>query len=294
MTIFYAQTTSEGTSNFQAVLDWLGSQVNELIHVALIIIVSWVIIRVLSRVMNNILKKTIRKDMYPTDLDRTKRLKTLRSICNAVIRFTVWLVASFMILETFGINTGPLLASAGIIGVALGFGTQSLIKDFVSGLFIIIENQYRVGDYIEVQNVSGTVESISMRTTILRDIDGSVHCVPNGSIIVSSNRTKGAGHTVIDLTIESDADMQTVEDSINAVGKDMMEDKKLATQITEPPHFLRISEFTDKGVTVQISSTTATGKQEEIKSAFLARLQKAFRANHITIVSAVASKPLKK
>jgi len=298
MKLVFAQTTEsvnqELTSNMEKLLRWAGSQVNIVLDIAVIVIIAIVVIHVLSGVINNLLKRAVRKDMYPSATDRDKRLKTLRGIFNAVIRFTVWIIAGFMILDAMGINTAPLIASAGILGVALGFGTQSLVKDFVSGLFIIVENQYRVGDYIEVQNVSGTVEDISMRTTILRDIDGSVHTVPNGAIIVSTNRTKGVGHAVMDLTIDNDDDMQTVESTINSVGQAMMKDPEFGEMLVEPPQFLRISEFGDKGVTVQVSTTTASGKQKEVKAELLKRLEEKFKAKNIKIISTAVSKPKKK
>jgi len=298
MKIFFAQSTEDVnqavTNNMEKFFRWAGSQVNTVLDIVVILVLAIVIIRILSGVINNLLRRTVRKDMYPSATDRDKRLKTLKGIFNAVIRFTVWIIAGFMILDAMGINTAPLIASAGILGVALGFGTQSLVKDFVSGLFIIVENQYRVGDYIEVQNVSGTVEDISMRTTILRDIDGSVHTVPNGSIIVSTNRTKGVGHAVMDLTIDNDDDMQTVESTINSVGQAMMKDPDFGEMLIEPPQFLRISEFGDKGVTVQVSTTTATGKQKEVKTELLARLEEKFTAKHIKIISSAVSKPKKK
>jgi len=298
MITLFAQSTENVnetvTSNMERLLNWASSQVNVLFDITVIVVLAFIISHILRTVINNVLRKTIRKGMYPTDADRDKRLKTLSNICNAVIHFLVWLVAGFMILDALGVNTAPLIASAGILGVALGFGTQSLVKDFVSGLFIIAENQFRVGDFIEVQNVSGTVENISMRTTILRDIDGSVHTVPNGSIIVSTNRTKGAGHTVMDLTIDNDDDLQTVENIINNVGRDMLKDPKTAIILIEPPQFLRVSEFADDSITVQISSTATTGKQKEVKAALLERLEEKFKAKNIKIISTAASKPKKK
>lgn len=291
-------TTSESLS--EAVLEsygqvegWVATNLDVMLRVVVILVVAWITVRISTRVLSNVLRKTIRKDMYPTKLDREKRIKTLNSISGAVIRFFVWLVAGFMILDAIGVNTAPIIASAGILGVALGFGTQSLVKDFMSGLFIIVENQYRVGDFIEVQNVSGTVESISMRTTTLRDVDGSVHTVPNGSITVSTNKTMGAGHTVLDLTFSAETDLHVVENVINEVGKNLTDDPKLSKMITDPPHFMRISEFTDKGVIVKVSSTTASGKQLEIKSAFLSKLQQELKNNDIKLISAATSKSKK-
>ncbi len=160
-------------------------------------------------------------------------------------------------------------------------------------MFIIVENQYRVGDFVELQNVAGTVESISMRTTVLRDVDGSVHCIPNGSIVVSTNRTMGEGHTVLDILVEADADLHKVQTIINETGEEMMKDEALQSIIVEAPHFIRISDLTDKGILVKVSSTTASGKQLEVKSAFLARLQTALKKSGIKMLSATSTKSKK-
>lgn len=293
--MYFAQTTeTDQLTLFKDTLEtassWINNNIGTVVHVLIILFLAWLSIKIGSKILSNTLKKTIRNDMYPTKTDRDKRISTLNSISNAVLRFTVYVITGFTVLSTIGINTAPILASAGIIGVALGFGTQSLVKDFISGLFIIIENQYRVGDFIEVQNVSGVVESITMRTTTLRGVDGSVHCVPNGAIVVSTNRTMGAGHMVLDVTFASDVNLEAVEEAINKVGSEMLKDKKLEPMITEPPNFIRVSEFTDKGVIVKVSGTTASGKQLEVKSAYLSLLKIELQKQDIKVISAVSQK----
>lgn len=293
--MYFAQTSeTDQLQIFKETLDsassWINNNIGVVVHILIILFIAWLVVKVGSGLLTNTLKKTIRRDMYPTKTDRDKRISTLNSISNAVLRFTVYTVAGFTIMSAIGINMAPVLASAGIIGVALGFGTQSLVKDFISGLFIIIENQYRVGDFIEVQNVSGVVESITMRTTVLRGVDGSVHCVPNGSIVVSTNKTMGAGHMVLDVTFASDVNLEMVEDTINRVGDLMLKDKKLESIITEQPHFVRVSEFTDKGVIVKVVGTTASGKQLEVKSAFLSLLKDELLKEDIKVISALSQK----
>ncbi len=136
-------------------------------------------------------------------------------LIHAITRFAVYVVAAIMIISELGVNTAPLLASAGIFGIALGFGAQSLIKDLVSGIFIITENQYRVGDVIELGNVSGIVEAITIRTTVLRDQSGNQHHVPNGSIVRTTNKTMGFGGIDENIVVGADTDIQKLVEIIN-------------------------------------------------------------------------------
>ena len=145
--------------------------------------------------------------MFPSKSDREKRISTLDSIAAAIISFVVWSVAVLMIMNLLGINTAPLIASAGILSVALGFGAQSLVKDFITGMFIIAENQYRVGDYVEIQNVRGTVKAVTMRTTVVEDVDGSIFHIPNGSIIVTGNHTMSNNKVSIEISASTETDI---------------------------------------------------------------------------------------
>jgi small conductance mechanosensitive channel len=277
-------------SAFSSATSWIGSNVSVLVKILVIIAVAWLFIRVVIKLINGFLKRTVRDELHPSKADREKRIRTLTSITAAIIRCFVWTIAILMILDTLGINIAPLLASAGILGVALGFGTQSLVKDFITGIFIIAENQYRVGDFVEIGGVSGNVESISMRTTVLRDIDGSVHNIPNGSIVISTNRTIGAGYLVVDVTVGTETSLSQAERIINKVGKDLLKSKKMAKMVTEPPRFVRVSEVSDKGVTLKVSGTVATGKQAEVRGVYLTKLQQAMKKEDIKVISMVTSK----
>lgn len=158
-------------------------------NVLVILFGAWLVRKFGAELISRILQQTIRSDLYPTQEDREKRLKTLDSLVGAFMRIAVYIVAAIMIVSELGLDTAPLLASAGVLGVALGFGAQSMVKDFTTGVFIIAENQYRVGDTVGIGDVVGTVELITLRTTILRDDKGYVHHVPNGTITVTTNRS---------------------------------------------------------------------------------------------------------
>jgi small conductance mechanosensitive channel len=176
-----------------------------------------------------------------------------------------------------------LFAGAGLIGAGLAFGSQSLVKDLLSGLFIISENQYRVGDYVEIMEVSGTVESIGLRTTVLRDLSGSVHYVPNGSIVVTTNQTMGLGRINLDISVVSSTDVGLLEHVINHAGERLASNVKLKDDIIEAPHFTRITDYTGNAITVKILGKTVGGKQLQIKSALLAELKRDFDENKIKL-----------
>lgn len=205
------------------------------------------------------------------------------------MRVSVFVIAVMMIISELGINTGPLVASAGVIGVALGFGAQSLIRDFMSGFFIITENQFRVGDIIEIATnvsnvrISGTVEAITIRTTVIRDLDGKLHHVPNGNIIVTTNMTMNFAKLNEELVIEQDTDLAKLEHVINHTGEELAADPTFKHRIIEPPYFARIDRINNDGLVVKIFGKTTPGEQWSVKGELYKRLTKALEKNHIEL-----------
>ncbi|MEI7632176.1 MAG: mechanosensitive ion channel family protein [bacterium] len=263
--------------------EWTTRNYKTGIQIGLIILGARLINRYSGRFFRQMFERTLRSDMYPTKNDRKKRLDTLNSIAGAVVHFGVWFVAFIIVIGLIGVNTAPLFAGAGLVGAGIAFGAQSLIKDFLSGLFIITENQYRVGDYIEVMGVGGTVESIGLRTTVLKDPNGSVHHIPNGSIVVTTNRTMGQGRINLDISVLPSSDISLLEHVINHAGQRLAENIKLKDDIIELPRFDRISDYTGSAITVKVIGKTVGGKQLKIKSALLAELKKDFDENNIKL-----------
>lgn len=253
------------------------------LNILVILIGAWLLRRFGVAIIDRIIRRTVRHDIFPTELDRKKRIDTLNSLVSASVRIGVWLLAAVMIVDELGINTAPLLASAGVVGIALGFGAQSLIKDFVSGIFIIIENQYRVGDVVELGDVSGVVEGITIRTTILRDGDGNVHHVPNGSISITTNKTTGFSRINDDIVVDMDTNVDELEHIINHVGEEVAALPQFKHTLVEPPHFERVNGFQDFGLSVKIMGKTTPGDQWGVRSAFYRRLQKALGTHGIEI-----------
>ncbi len=273
-------------------VDWAAAH---LLQIIIIIIGAELVYRLGTKTINRIVHRaTHRPDLFPTAVDRRKRLKTLDSLVNATLRLFVFIIATIMVINELGVNTGPLIASAGIIGVALGFGAQSLIKDFMSGFFIITENQYRVGDVIELSTqlggfrVTGTVEAITIRTTVLRDLSGQLHHIPNGNIAVTTNMTMNFANLNEDVLVDKATDIDKLEHVINHVGEELAENPDYKRHIIEAPHFERIEVVSDDGLVVKVLGKTTPGDQWLIKGAFYRQLMKAFAKNHIKLAKAQA------
>lgn len=268
-------------------IDWSSAH---LLQIIIIVIGAELLYRALTKTISGIVHRaTHRPDLFPTESDRKKRLKTLDSLINAVLRIGIFAIATIMVINEMGINTAPLIASAGIIGVALGFGAQSLIRDFMSGIFIITENQYRVGDVIEVTTnaagikVIGTVEAITIRTTVIRDQDGRLHHVPNGNIMATSNLTMNYAGLNEDLVVSSNTDIDKLEHIINHVGEELVHDTKVGKKIIQPPYFDRVDKINGDSMTVKIFGKTNPGEQWRVRGAFYKKLQPALEKNHINL-----------
>ncbi len=261
-----------------------------LLNIIIIASLAWIAHKFLSQIITRLLSKTVRHDLFPTEIDRKKRLKTMASLINTTVQVGVWVVATMMIISELGIDTGPLIASAGVLGVAIGFGAQSLIKDFVSGIFIIAENQYRVGDIVQLNTantpmlpVLGKVEAITIRTTVVRDIGGELIHVPNGVINVAINKTIDYGRINEDIVVAMDTDLEQLEHVINHVGKQLMALPEFDRIITEAPAVERIEGFNGNGVVVKIRGKTRAGEQWRVKTAMYTHLKKAFEKHGIKI-----------
>ncbi|MCA9337092.1 mechanosensitive ion channel family protein [Candidatus Saccharibacteria bacterium] len=254
-----------------------------LLNIIIILIGARIIRVVATRAISKLIHKTVRHDLFPTEADRKKRIETLDSLVSASVRVVVWLVAGMMIVNELGVDTGPLLASAGIVGIALGFGAQSFIKDFVSGVFIIVENQYRVGDIIQINDIDGVVEAITIRTTVLRDLDGNLHHVPNGSIVVTTNKTMDYGRINEDIVVGFDTDVEQLEHIINHTGAQLAAVAEFKDDIIDPPHFARVTGFNERGMSIKILGKTTPGEQWRVKGELYKRLKKSFDKHHIDI-----------
>lgn len=227
--------------------------------------------------MSRWIAKWMEKFVYEKDPLRAseakKRVHTLGNILRHAFLIVITFVAVLMILGELGIQLGPLLATAGIGALAIGFGAQSLVKDVISGFFIILENQYRIGDVIEVSGVSGLVESVSLRRTVLRDLRGRVHTIPNGEIKVVSNLSKEWSRSVLDIGISYSEDIDKVIDLLSQIGKELESEEPYKSAILESLQILGVEKFDEFQLVIRMMVKTAPLKQWEVERELRRRIK---------------------
>ncbi|HBT81535.1 potassium transporter KefA [Candidatus Giovannonibacteria bacterium RIFCSPHIGHO2_01_FULL_48_47] len=253
------------------------------VKIVAIIIVAYLIRKFAGIFIERIIRKIIISDHFLTKEAEKKREDTLIRIFTVSLGILIWLLALLMILQETGIAIGPLLAAAGIAGLAFGFGGQYLIRDLISGLFIILENQYRLGDVACFDGTCGLVEDISMRMTTLRDLDGIVHHVPHGEIKRVSNLSKYYARVNLNIGIAYNSDLEKVIGVVNRVGKELAEDVQWKEFITKPPQFLRVDDFADSAIIIKILGETKPIKQWDVAGELRKRLKIAFDKENIEI-----------
>lgn len=248
-----------------------------------IIVVTFIINRFFSVIVTKFVRKIVISKNYRSQEAEEKRENTLIKILVNSERVLIWLIAGMMILSEIGVAIAPLLAAAGVVGIAFGFGGQYLIRDLISGLFIIFENQYRVGDVICVGESCGLVEDITLRMTTIRDLDGTVHHIPHGEIKQVANLSKDFSRINLNVGVSYNSDLEKVIEVINKVGDEMSEDSKWKDSILTKPQFLRVDDFADSSIDVKILGETKPLKQWEVTGELRMRLKIAFDREGIKI-----------
>ena len=216
-------------------------------------------------------------------LDFANRLHTIGGLVKNAVNVLVIGAATLMILEEFGVNITPLLTAAGIGGLAVGFGAQNLVRDVISGFFLILEDQIHVGDVVKIDDTSGLVESVKLRTVVLRDLSGTVHIIPNGSITTLSNMSKEFSYSVMDVGVAYKEDTDTVVDVLRDVGADIQSDKDFGQHILDELEVLGVDDFAASAVTIKIRIKTRPLKQWMVGRELRRRIKKAFDTAGIEI-----------
>lgn len=224
-----------------------------------------------------------KRDIYKNAEDRQKRIKTINSIITAVALIGVWSIAALMILQALGVAIGPIIASLGILGAAVAFGTQSIIRDFVSGLFIIAEDLYHIDDYVEIGSVHGKVESVSVRTTTIRGEDGSLYYIPNGNVTVSSNKSVGPLTDHIELVLEPSTNLTTLAKELSAIESKLLDPKATAKLVQKGPSLGTVTAVSAKSITVSITYKTTAAKRKSARSAVLREIAAASKKGKIKL-----------
>lgn len=245
-------------------------------------LVIWVIIRfVLSRLERRILNLSEQKGSSPDEA--RKRAVTLTALLRRAAFILYWFAVALTFLSQLGVKIGALLAGAGVAGLALSFGAQSLVRDVINGFFIVLENQIRVGDVATIDGTGGVVEQINFRTTLLRDMDGALHVFRNGSIHTLANLTRDWSGYTFDIGVAYKEDTDKVIDVIKRVGAEMKQDTELGPSMIEDMEIFGVNQLGDSAVVVKGRLKTKPGAQWSTGRAFLARIKKAFDAEGIEI-----------
>jgi small-conductance mechanosensitive channel len=253
------------------------------IKILIIAIAAYLLNKILAKIIKKAVRMAVKADSTISEEAAKKREDTLTRIFNGALRIVILTIAILMILPEFGLEIGPILAGAGIVGLAFGFGGQYLIRDVITGLFIILENQYRIGDVVSIDGTGGLVQDISLRKTTLRDLDGTVHHMPHGSITNVANLSKDWARVNLDMGIAYDTDLEHLIEVIDRTGNELAQDPAFKDSIISPPKFLRVNEFADSAIIVKILGETKPLKQWEITGEYRKRLKIAFDKEGIEI-----------
>jgi small conductance mechanosensitive channel len=249
---------------------------------AIIITIGAVIIVVeISNSLSDYLLKEKNRDEEKKPV--TQKTKTLIPILRTSIKIAAGFVGGIIILDRLGVNTTPILAGAGIVGLAVGFGAQTLVKDVINGLFIIFEESIRVGDYADLGNNGGIVEAVGLRTVKLRDVHGNFHVVPNSSIDRVTNMSKEFSRSVIDVGVAYREDVDQVIDILREVGEGLLSDSEYGKSILEPMEVMGLQSFEDSAVVIRVRFTTEPLKQWGLRREFNRRVKRVFDERGIEI-----------
>lgn len=238
---------------------------------------AWLAHRFAMVFIGRFIRNAIKSGPFRNQHEEQQREDTLIGIVKGALGILIWVVAGLMIVGEFGLEIGPLLAGAGVAGLAIGFGAQYIIRDLLTGLFIILENQYRIGDVISIDNGEpGEVEEITLRMTVIRDLDGNVHHIPNGNINRATNLSKHVSGIHLNIGVAYNSDLDQVEEIINRVGQELARDKEWQNKIVEAPAFARVNGFGDNAIEVKVLGKAQPLAQWNVMGEFRKRLKREF------------------
>ncbi|MBC9226307.1 mechanosensitive ion channel [Aeromicrobium sp. 636] len=266
--------------------------------IAIAVVLRWLAHRFINRLTGRAAKGAVpeilansKAGVFLSDLRngtaerRRQRAETMGSLLRSIASGAIWSIAFVMVLGVFGLPIAPLLTGAGVAGVALGFGAQTLVKDFLSGIFMILEDQYGVGDAVDLGEASGMVESVGLRVTKLRDVNGTAWYVRNGEILRVGNQSQEWARTVLDVTVAYDSDLDQVQQILREEAHALYTDSTLSSFMIEEPEVWGVERFDKDGVVVRTVAKTAPLHQGEVGRALRSRVLRRFDAAGIRIPS---------
>lgn len=262
---------------------------DRIVPIAIILIVAILVLRLARPFIHGIVKTLMDREAAEgtaqelSAVELTKRMETIDGLGSRVIRFFIIVVSGLMILRELGLDIGPAIAGVGIIGIAVGFGAQHLVRDYLNGSLILIENQFSKGDTVRLVGVTGVVEDFSLRRTTIRDLDGTVHTIPNGEITVASNLTKVWARINEDIQVAYDSDIETVVRIVAEVGQAMADDPTWRRRVLEAPRVDRVQSFDESGVSLKVLGVVRAEDRWIASGDFRRRLLTAFAAAGVEI-----------
>lgn len=253
----------------------------EVVQVSVIILIALLAQTIVHRYIGQVVNKVVEVHGHTARKFELQREQTLTSILRTTASLIIWAVALLLMLGVFGVNIAALATGAGLVGLVVGLGARDTIQDFVGGIFVIAENQYRVGDVISIGDKTGKVESITIRITRLRDTNGNLHVIRNGHTEPVTNMTFDYANVNINIGVSYASDVEKVKRVINEVGKKMASQPSWKEAVLEPIEFLRVESFDDTGVTIKALGKVTPGSQWDIAGEFRQQLKRAFKEHSI-------------
>jgi len=254
------------------------------IRILVIIAVAVILFIIFRFTVPLIVKRSVSRRMAgETETEIKKRTDTLSSILVNITGIVIAIVAILTILPEFGVNITTLIAGLGVGGLAIAFAAQNLVRDFITGFFILLEDQYRVGDVVTIAGISGLVEEIGLRRTILRDLDAKVHSIPNGKVEVSSNMTRKFSRVNLDISVGYGENLDRVIEVMNTVCREIAEDPKWKPDLITTPAVVRVNNLGDSGIDIKIMGDTKPSRQWDVMGELRLRIKKTFDNEGIEI-----------
>lgn len=244
-----------------------------------VLLIAFILTRLL-KIVSRHLAELASREVQPSSL-RSQQFRTLSTVAYSIGIFAITAIAGMQILALLGINMGPLLASAGIAGIAIGFGAQTLVKDFINGFFILAENQYDIGDTVKIAGVQGVVENMTLRRTVLRDADGTLHTVPSSAIQIVSNLTRDWAQVNLQVSVAYSVDSDRVVALLQQVGADFAHDPNFSSMIVSTPEVPGIDKVSGNGVDYLMTVKTRPGSQYAVRRELQRRIKASLEQNHI-------------
>lgn len=280
----------------RSMLDWF---VTSGLRILLIVVIAFVAVKLIYRLIDRLEARiAARSGAFESALETGRRLTTVRNLLKHLVFIVIWSIAAMIVLRELGVDIAPIIAGAGIMGLAVSFGAQNLVRDIISGFFMIMEDQVRVGDVAVVNGTGGTVEEINFRTIVIRDLEGTVHVFPNGTVTQLANSSKGWSRYVIDMGVAYKENVDYVIEVMKKIGEEISRDKDLNPLILEPMQVLGVDSFGPSEVVIKCMIKTRPLKQWDVGRELRRRIKNRFDElgieipfPHMSIYFGEASKP---